>query len=232
MNPTVFVLEDVQEISSLICLYLSKANITATAFSTAEDALNELENNKIPDLFILDLNLHGMSGFDFLNKLRENYSKAIPVIIVSARGSDEDIIKGLDYGADEFVTKPFSPRVLVARVEANLRRQANTLSQAEDSISFGEYTLPLNSCFLKKGTVKIPLSTKEYEVLEFLLKNPGKTLTPEQIYDAVWKVSYGDITAVAVYIQRLRKKLEKDPLKPEFINTIYRQGYMFTLKQC
>ena len=84
----------------------------------------------------------------------------------------------------------------------------------------------MNSCVLKKGTVKIPLSTKEYEVLEFLVKHANETLSPEQIYDNVWKVSYGDVTAVAVYIQRLRKKLEKDPLNPVYIQTVFRKGYV------
>ena len=82
------------------------------------------------------------------------------------------------------------------------------------------------SCVLKKGTVKIPLSTKEYEVLEFMLKHANETLSPEQIYNNVWKVSFGDLTAVAVYIQRLRKKIEKDPMNPEFLQTIYRKGYL------
>ena len=226
-KPLVYIVEDVEEMSSLISMYLEKSEIATKAFATAEDALEELKNSALPDLIILDLNLPGMSGFEFLKIFRETCDKAIPVIIVSARDADEDIITGLSFGADEFVTKPFSPRVLVARVEANLRRQALITAKAEDTLEFGEYTILLNSCVLKKGTVKIPLSTKEYEVLEFLVKHANETLSPEQIYDNVWKVSYGDVTAVAVYIQRLRKKLEKDPLKPVYIQTVYRRGYMF-----
>ncbi len=226
-KPVVYIVEDVEEMSSLISMYLEKSEIATKAFATAEDALEELKKSALPDLIILDLNLPGMSGFEFLKIFRETCDKAIPVIIVSARDADEDIITGLGYGADEFVTKPFSPRVLVARVEANLRRQALITAKAEETLEFGEYTILLNSCVLKKGTVKIPLSTKEYEVLEFLVKHANETLSPEQIYDNVWKVNYGDVTAVAVYIQRLRKKLEKDPLKPVYIQTVYRRGYMF-----
>jgi len=228
-NPTVFIIEDVEEMSSLMSMYLTKSNIDTVVFSNAEDCLEALKTGKLPDLLILDLNLPGMSGFEFLKTFRETYDKAIPIVIVSARDGDEDIIQGLDYGADEFVTKPFSPRVLVARVEANLRRQAITTAKAEETLSFGEYTLLLNSCVLKKGTVKIPLSTKEYEVLEFLLKHANETLSPEEIYNNVWKVSFGDLTAVAVYVQRLRKKIEKDPLNPEFIQTVYRKGYMLKI---
>ena len=228
-NPTVFVIEDVEEMSSLMSMYLTKSDINTQVFATAEDALKALETSQLPDLILLDLNLPGMSGFDFLKTFRKTYDKAIPVVIVSARDADEDVIQGLGIGADEFVTKPFSPRVLVARVEANLRRQAFTTAKAEETIEFGEYTLLLNSCILKKGTVKIPLSTKEYEVLEYMLKNANETLSPEQIYNNVWKVAYGDLTAVAVYIQRLRKKIEKDPLNPDFLQTVYRKGYMLKL---
>ena len=226
MNPHILVIEDVPEMSDLISLYLKKSGMNVTACTTAEEALEKLKDFK-PDLVLLDLNLPGMSGFEFLEKFRSNQSAAIPVVIVSARDADEDIIKGLGIGADEFVTKPFSPRVLVARVEANLRRKAETIAAAEKTLKFGEYTVLLNSCVLKKGSVKIPLSTKEYEVLEYILRNRGKTLTPENIYSGVWKNQFGDLTAVAVYIQRLRKKIEKDPSMPEYLKTVFGQGYRF-----
>ena len=155
------------------------------------------------------------------------FKAEIPVMIVSARDADEDIINGLQYGADEFVTKPFSPSVLVARVQANLRRKNLINAAAEDSISFGNYTLLLNSCVLKREGKKIPLSTKEYDVLEYLVKNAGCVLSPEKIFNDVWKVQYGDITAVAVYIQRLRKKIETDPSNAQYIKTEFGKGYIF-----
>ena len=226
MNPHILLIEDIPEMAELVSMYLKKAGMTVTACPTAEEAL-EKSDTFTPDLVLLDLNLPGMSGFEFLEKFRKKQTATIPVVIVSARDADEDIIKGLGIGADEFVTKPFSPRVLVARVEANLRRKAETVAAAEKTIKFGEYTILLNSCVLKKGAVKIPLSTKEYEVLEYIIKNRGKTLTPENIYNAVWKNQFGDLTAVAVYVQRLRKKIEKDPSKPEYIKTIFGQGYCF-----
>ena len=214
--------------ANLVSIYLSNANMASEIFSTAEDALQRLNSGDMPDLIILDLNLPGMSGFDFLKKFRAEYKLIIPVIIISARDADNDIIKGLGFGADEFVTKPFSPRVLVARVEANLRRRSATEAAAEESISFGDYTLLLNSCVLKQGTTKVSLSAKEYSVLEYLVKHAGESLSPEKIYQGVWKTSYGDITAVAVYIQRLRKKIENDPQNPEFIKTIFGLGYCFS----
>lgn len=227
MEPVVFVIEDEESISKLVCMYLEKSEIKAEPFYNAEDAFEKLNSGVTPDLLILDLNLPGMSGFDFLKKFREMFKATIPVMIVSARDADEDIISGLEYGADEFVTKPFSPGVLVARVQAHLRRKDLVTGSGEDSINFGEYTLLLNSCVLKKGNDKIPLSTKEYNVLEYLVKNAGTIISPEKIFNDVWKVQYGDITAVAVYVQRLRKKLETDPSNAKYIKTEFGKGYIF-----
>ena len=227
MEPVVFVIEDEESISKLVCMYLEKSEIKAEPFYNAEDAFEKLNSGVTPDLLILDLNLPGMSGFDFLKKFREMFKATIPVMIVSARDADEDIISGLEYGADEFVTKPFSPGVLVARVQAHLRRKDLVTGSGEDSINFGEYTLLLNSCVLKKGNDKIPLSTKEYNVLEYLVKNAGTIISPEKIFNDVWKVQYGDITAVAVYVQRLRKKLEIDPSNAKYIKTEFGKGYIF-----
>ena len=226
-KPYVFVIEDEESISKLVCMYLEKSDIVPEPFYNAEDALKKLTDGSKPDLLILDLNLPGMSGFDFLKQFREMFNSTIPVMIVSARDADEDIIKGLNIGADEFVTKPFSPGVLVARVKANLRRKDLSKGSTEESIQFGDFTLLLNSCVLKKDNHKIPLSTKEYDVLEYLIKNAGTILSPEKIFNDVWKVQFGDITAVAVYIQRLRKKLESNPSEARFIKTEFGKGYVF-----
>ncbi len=226
MSTKILVIEDVPEMSDLISMYLTKEGMEVTKALNAEIALENLKTN-IPDLVILDLNLPGMSGFDFLKKFREEYNNAIPVIISSARDGDEDIIEGLGLGADEFVTKPFSPRVLVAKVKANLRRGSEISAAAEEFYAFGNYKLLLNSCVLKKGSEKIPLSNKEYKVLEYLTKHEREQLSPEKIYRDVWGTEYGDVTAVAVYIQRLRKKIEANPADPHFIKTVFGMGYIF-----
>ncbi len=226
MNSRILIIEDVPEMADLAAMYLTKSGMQVESVGTAEEALVSIDR-QMPDLIILDLNLPGMSGFDFLKKFRKEYNSSLPIIIVSARDADEDIINGLGNGADEFVTKPYSPKVLVARVEAIIRRQAKVTAAAEASYEFGPYTVLLNSCVLKKGPEKIPLSTKEYEVLEFLISHEGETLGPEKIYNEVWKAQYGDITAVAVYVQRLRKKIEDDPSSPKYIKTIFGMGYRF-----
>ena len=227
-NPCVFVIEDDEDISKLICLYLNKSQINTQAFYTAEEALTEIKNKNTPDLIVLDLNLPGMSGIDFLKKLRTDYSSLIPIIIVSATNEEEEIVEALGIGADNYVTKPFSPSILAARIQAALRRQNFAVAQAEESIIFDDYTLLLRSCVLKKGSHKIPLSAKEYMVLEYLLKNAGQTLSPEKIYYDVWNLKYGDVTAVAVYIQRLRKKIKKSSGNASYIKTVFGKGYIFS----
>lgn len=226
-RPRIFIIEDVPEMASLIAMYIEKADMQAFSYSTAEAALSEMKTTGEPDCLILDLNLPGMSGFDFLTRIRRDFRPTVPVVIVSARDADEDVIKGLGIGADEFVTKPFSPRVLVARIQAHLRRMTVSSAAAEESVRFADYVLLLDSNVLKNGGRKIQLSVKEYAVLEYLIQNAGTSLSPEKIYTKVWKTQFGDMTAVAVYIQRLRKKIEKDPSNPMFIKTDFGNGYFF-----
>lgn len=228
MKARVLIVEDVAELSDLVALYLSKEGMETRQADTAEAALAQVPEWP-PDLVILDLNLPGMDGFEFLHEFRK--TGRCPVLIVSARDADEDIITGLGYGADEFVTKPFSPRVLTARVRALLRRaQEGTASRdSPGTVRFGPYALDTEACVLKKDGQRVPLSAKEYAVLAFLAGNPGRPLSPQSIYAAVWKNAYGDLTAVAVYIQRLRKKLEEDPSNPRFLETVHGMGYRFAL---
>ena len=225
MKASVVIIEDIKEMSDLIQLYLKREGMDTAVFDNAEDALVYLKDNT-PDLILLDINLPGMDGFEFLNIYHKESD--CPVLIVSARDSDEDIIMALGYGADEFVTKPFSPKVLMARIRALLRRkQSGSSSSSKNTIQFGPYTLNTESCLLKKGDERIHLSAKEFDILLYLINTKGKTSTPEEIYRTVWGSEFGDLTAVAVYVQRLRKKLEADPAAPHFIETVHGMGYRF-----
>jgi two-component system response regulator RegX3 len=224
MKGNVLIIEDVRELAELIALYLSKEGLEVKQAESAEDALTLLGDWK-SDLIILDLNLPGMDGFEFLQTWRKNHDT--PVMIVSARNADEDLIAGLGGGADEFVTKPFSPKVLSARVRALLRRvraqqESGTVSHV---FRFGAFTLDYDSCTLKKGDEKIALSAKEYEVLAFLCKQAGHPEGPERIYSELWENQYGDVTTIAVHIQRLRKKIEDDSTNPRYIETVHGMGY-------
>ena len=223
MKARILVIEDVKEMSDLIRLYLEKEGMETAACETGEEGLAAFAAGSY-DLVVLDINLPGIDGFEFLQRLRK--TSAVPVMIVSARDTDEDMILGLGIGADEFVTKPFSPRVLIARVRAMLRRQSD-LRAGENCVRFGEYSLDLDGYLLKRGTEKVPLSTREFEVLACLATHPGKAMNPETIYSEVWKNRYGDVTAVGVYIQRLRRKIEAEPSNPVLIETVHGMGYRF-----
>ena len=233
MNSKILIIEDGKEMSDVISLYLNKEGMDTMQCESAEDALALLESYS-PDLVVLDLNLPGIDGFEFLKQFRNHFS--VPVIIVSARDADEDIISGLGSGADEFITKPFSPKVLVARIKAIMRRTQETAAPAGSTFSFGDYLLDYNSFTLKRivpgspRPERVPLSTKEYEVLVCLIEHIETPMTPEQIYAEVWKIEFGDLSAVAVYVQRLRKTIEKDPSDPQFLKTVFGRGYCFSLK--
>ena len=227
MQARVLVVEDVAEMAELISLYLRKDGIEVSTVDSGERAL-QLRNEQSFDLVVLDLNLPGMDGFEVLEQLRGESS--IPVVVVSARDADEDIILSLGIGADEFVTKPFSPKVLVARVRAVLRRSRNPEERPEREgrlIRFGPYTLDVEGYALKRNDERIPLSPREYDVLHFLVSNAGRPYTPQEIYSAVWGNQYGEVTSVGVYVQRLRRKLEDDPREPQYIRTMHGMGYCF-----
>jgi DNA-binding response OmpR family regulator len=225
MKADILVIEDIKEMSDLIDLFLSREGLSVTCVESAEEALQRLEGSPV-DLIVLDINLPGMDGFEFLHLSRKTCT--CPVLIVSARDSDEDIITGLGYGADEFVTKPFSPRVLVARVRALLRRSRGGSEPPDGTVRFGPFVLDEDAFVLKRNGERVPLSVKEFGVLSFLASHEGTPQAPQEIYDTVWKNRFGDLTAVAVYVQRLRKKIEDDPANPVYIETVYGRGYRFT----
>jgi two-component system response regulator RegX3 len=225
MQGRILIIEDERELADLVSLYLSRDGFEARTAESAEDGLAIAEAWN-PELVILDINLPGMDGFEFLQRFRRD--RSAPVLIVSARSSDEDQISGFGGGADEYISKPFSPKVLVARVRALLRRMRDFEEpKAANLFCFGPFSLDYDACILKKGERKIPLSAKEFSCLSFLTGHPGKPLSPETIYAGVWKNNYGDLTSVAVYIQRLRKKIEGDPANPAYIETVRGMGYRF-----
>ena len=221
MRASVLIIEDEAELAELIQLYLERDGIACKICPSAEAGLAEWRSAP-PELVVLDINLPGMDGFEFLQALRRESD--VPVIIVSARETDEDIVMGLGIGADEFVTKPFAPKVLVARIRAMLRR-----SRMPDArpLCFGPFQLDPRAYALFRNGQRIPLSTKEFEVLRFLAGKPGQALTPDEIYEGVWGSVYGDLSAIAVYIRRIRRKIEDDPAQPRLILTIHGYGYRF-----
>jgi len=237
MKANVLIVEDEEDLAQLTVLYLEREGIACRVCLSAEAAQAALAEESF-NLVILDLNLPGMDGFEFLQAFR--MTNSIPVMIVSAREADEDVIAGLSIGADEFVSKPVAPRVLVARARALLRRARTPDADGVDApeaegearlvATFGDFVLDFDACLLKKAGARIPLSAREFDVLGFLVENAGKTFSPQEIYDRVWGQRYGDPTTIGVYIQRIRKKIEANPKEPHLIETVKGKGYRFESK--
>jgi DNA-binding response OmpR family regulator len=226
----VLIVEDDREIAELIAAYLEREAIAAEIVGSAEAAVLECAE-RAPDLVVLDLGLPGADGLDFLRVFRER--STAPVVIVSARESDEDKVAGLGLGADDFVSKPFSPKVLAARVKAQLRRSAYSSSSpgaprlASTRLGFGPYVLDYEGKLLERDGARVPLSRREFELLAFLASNEGKTFGPEELYKAVWGLEHGDLSTVAVHVQRVRRKIEAEGSQPRWIVTVPGAGYRF-----
>jgi len=180
------------------------------------------------DAVVVDLMLPNKDGFEIIKELRKK--REIPVIVVSARVEDIDKIRGLAYGADDYLTKPFSPAELVARIKAHVQRYER-LKGLIPAIEVIQYKgLEINTASHKVWVYgkEIQLTTKEYELLYFLASNPNIVFSKEHIFTTIWgDACYGDIATVAVHIQKIRKKIEQDPAKPEHIETLWGTGYRF-----
>jgi DNA-binding response OmpR family regulator len=225
----VLIIEDDREIAELVAAYLGREGLLPAIVGSAEEAILECASTP-PELVILDLGLPGADGLDFLRHFRVR--STAPVIIVSARESDEDKIAGLGLGADDFVSKPFSPKVLAARVKAQLRRAsygASTKDGAPGSgrLAFGPYVLDYEGKLLERSGERVPLSRREFELLAFLSANEGKTYGPEELYRAVWGLEHGDLSTVAVHVQRVRRKIEEEGAAPRWLVTVPGAGYRF-----
>lgn len=181
------------------------------------------------DLVILDLMLPGTDGFTVCRELRER--SGVPVIMVTARHEDADMIRGFGFGADDYVEKPFSPSVLVARVKAHLARCERLRPEPEKPaarITYGDMTLDTETRRLFIDGREVPLKNKEYELLCFLMRHPDRVFGREDLYEHIWGLeSMGDNITVAVHINRLREKIEKDPQAPRHLRTVWGAGYRF-----
>lgn len=182
----------------------------------------------IYDVIIVDLMLPNKSGYEIIREVRKKLE--IPVIVVSAKSEDIDKIRGLDYGADDYLTKPFSPAELVARIKSHIKRyerlKGNNMSN-EIIVHRGlEINTGAHKVFVNGKEVQ--LTTKEYELLFFLASNPNIVFSKEQLFDSIWNDEYcGDTATVPVHIQKIRKKIEKNPTNPEYIETLWGTGYRF-----
>lgn len=220
----ILVVDDEQKIIELVSLYLEKDGFSVIAAGDGEKAL-ELTAKERPVLVILDLNLPVIDGLDVCRAIRRDSD--VPVVMLTARDEDTDKLIGLEIGADDYVTKPFSPRELVARVKAVLRRSQGGLGKP-DTIVAGELRITPTRHEAKLGEKLVELTPTEFKLLETLAENPGRVYTRLQLLDRVQGYAYeGYERTIDAHIKNLRQKIEADPQKPRYILTVYGVGYKF-----
>jgi two-component system phosphate regulon response regulator PhoB len=223
MGAKVLVVEDEESISHLLAYNLQKEGFTVATTADGDEALVAVEENR-PDLVLMDWMLPNVSGIELCRQLRSRVeTREIPVIMLTARGEEEDRVRGLDVGADDYVTKPFSMSELVARMRAVLRRTAPAL--AGDVATFADIVLDRQSCRVRRGKREVHLGPTEFRLLDTLMQRPGRVFSREQLLDRVWGHDvYVEIRTVDVHVGRLRKALnrrgDRDPIR-----TVRSSGY-------
>jgi len=223
----ILVVDDESTIREVVRKYLEAEGflvIEASDGFTALDAISE----QPPSLIILDLMLPGIDGLTITRQLRLRAGEQIPIIMLTARNTTNDRIRGLDLGADDYLVKPFSPRELISRVNAVLRRTEKSYSQSDPKLTFGDLIIDPAAHEVTIGDRQINLSSKEFELLFLFASNPKIVFTRSQLLDKIWGMEYsGDPSTVTVHIRRLREKIEPDPSNPIYLATIWGVGYKF-----
>ncbi|HIW93436.1 MAG TPA: response regulator transcription factor [Candidatus Flavonifractor merdipullorum] len=221
----VLVLEDEANIRSFVVINLKRAGYVTVEAETGEDALQQLKLNPDVKVALLDIMLPGMDGFEVCRRIRASNSQ-IGIIMLTARTQEMDKVTGLMTGADDYVTKPFSPAELTARVDALYRRAGGPSAEDGGEINQPPFLLNVRNRTLEKNGQRIKLTQVEYSIVKLFMENPGKALSREEILDTVWGRDYfGELKIVDVNIRRLRIKLEDDATNPVYINTVWGYGY-------
>jgi two-component system response regulator ResD len=223
----ILVVDDEEHIRELVRLYLEKEGFTVVLAADGEEAVQKVKALH-PQLIILDIMLPKLDGWDVCREVRK--VAETPIIMLTAKGEEFDKVLGLELGADDYLTKPFSPRELVARVKAILRRTApdDTKAADGDTVSLPGLTVNQSSREARVNGQEVTMTPKEFDLLWFLSKNPGKVFTREQLLTAVWGYDYyGDLRTVDTHIKRLREKVERDEPASYNVKTIWGVGYKF-----
>ncbi|MBQ6218035.1 MAG: response regulator transcription factor [Erysipelotrichaceae bacterium] len=221
----ILICDDETDIVNALKIYLCDPSYELFEAYDGMQALDIIERNDI-DLVLLDLMMPKMDGISALHKIRERYN--MPVIILSAKSEDGDKVLGLNIGADDYITKPFNPIEVTARVNSQLRRYLRFGSnvQKQDVFELGGIVLDDRKKEVNVDDKKVNLTPKEYEILKLLLSHPDEVFSPSKIYSSIWKEEpYGAENTVAVHIRHLREKIEIDPAEPRYIKVIFGQGY-------
>lgn len=230
MSVNILVCDDERDIVKAVSIYLRAEGYNIFPAYNGKEALKILEEESI-DLVLLDIMMPEMDGLDTLSKLREVNN--IPVILLTAKSEDTDKVLGLNVGADDYITKPFNPVELVARVKSQLRRymqlggKTGVISQ-DDVLKAGGLMIDDRSKIVTLDGEELKLTKTEYDILKFMMENRGQVFSPRQIYEKVWNdISIGNEGTVAVHIRHLREKIELNPSDPRYIKVVWGRGYKF-----
>lgn len=225
MKQTIIVLEDDADIANLVQHHLQLAGFVVRTCSSGDQVI-PLARKQAPILFLLDIMVPRGSGFEVCRRIRESRDLArIPIIFLTAKAGEEDRVRGLDLGADDYITKPFGTRELTARVRAVLRRFEKPLTT---NITTPDFELDSDSMTLSVRGQHAEVTATEFRLLHFLASHPGRVFTRDQVLDAVWRdLSFVTPRSVDVYIRRLREKIERDPEDPRYLKTVRGAGYKF-----
>jgi DNA-binding response OmpR family regulator len=218
----ILVVDDDPTVAEVVAGYLVRAGHVVDRADDGPAALGRAAAHR-PDLVVLDLMLPGMDGFEVCRRLRG--AGPVPVIMLTARGDEDDRILGLEVGADDYVTKPFSPRELVLRVESVLRRTRPAAAPRPPSAA--GLTVDPTARRATKDGAELALTLREFDLLAFFLRHPGQAFSREELMREVWGWDFGDLSTVTVHVRRLRGKVEEDPARPRLIQTVWGVGYRF-----
>jgi DNA-binding response OmpR family regulator len=225
---TILVVDDEPNILDVVSAYLRRELYNIETAKDGEEALQKFSDHN-PDLVVLDVMLPRLDGLEVCRRIRA--ASNTPVIMLTARGEETDKLVGLGIGADDYLTKPFSPRELVARIKAVLRRAVLSAPQepgVESMLRFPGLKINPRTRVVETDRGQVELTAKEFDLLYFLASHPSEVFTRTQLLDQVWDYSYfGDTSTVTVHVRRLREKIEPDPMRPKFVKTVWGVGYKF-----
>ena len=231
MNQAVFVLEDDVDISRLVQYQLERAGFSVKAYPAIGSIVQDAERSR-PALFLLDVMVPGGDGMDLCRRLRQNPKlSSVPIIFLTARAGENDRVQGLELGADDYITKPFGTRELIARVRAVLRRfQPSEEAGAQAAIKVEDLEIDSSAMELRvKGNIVTTTAT-EFRLLDYLVRHPGRVFSRDQLLDAVWgDARFVTPRSVDVYVRRIREKIESDPEAPRYLKTMRGAGYRFEI---
>ena len=223
----ILIVDDDTAVLKLLCKVVRSNGFDCDTVESGEEALKHITDNEYA-LILLDINLSGIDGFEVIEKIREKGNQT-PIFIISGRKEDYDTLYGLGIGADDYITKPFNPVVLGAKIKAMMRRNRGLSDENDNLIKAGPFTYNTSTLRLMKNDTEIILTGKENAMMKLFLDNPGRVFSKNMLYDLIWGNDLVDENSIMVYINHLRQKIEDDPDDPKYIQTIRGIGYHFVI---